>query len=135
MNCLATSANVLLLVSRTAVREKLRDALRLYVGRGRRYSVKELSNGTGVPDRVIECAMCDPDSEDYRPLKLEDLASLSSFLGAPFVSAFLELAGLGAFELSGQIPLPSVLATADTNETKEEKRKRLIRELAALEGV
>ena len=135
MNCLASSADFSLIVSRTAVREKLRDALRLYVGRGRRYSVKELSNATGVPDRCIEAAKCDPDDPDYRPLTLENLASLSSFLGAPFASAFLELAGMGAFELSGQIPLPSVLATADTNETKEEKRKRLIRELAALEGV
>jgi hypothetical protein len=42
------SANFPLLVSRNAARERVRDALRLHVGRGRRYSVKELSNGTGV---------------------------------------------------------------------------------------
>jgi hypothetical protein len=136
MNCLAASANNSLLVSRNAIREKLRDALRLYVGRGRRYTVKELSNATGVPDRSIEAAKCDPDDPDYRPLTLENLASLCSVLGAPFASAFLDPCGLGAFELmDGQIPLPKVLAHADTSEDTAEERKRLIRRLAELEGV
>jgi hypothetical protein len=40
---------------------------------------------------------------------------------------------LGAFELSGQAPLPKVLASADPQEPTAEKRRRLIRELAALE--
>jgi hypothetical protein len=88
MATLPQSANDSLLVSRNSVRETLRAALRLYVGRGRRYSVKELSNGSGVPDRMIESALCEPDDPDYRPLTLENLASLTSFLGAPFASAF-----------------------------------------------
>jgi hypothetical protein len=130
----ADTANIPLLVSRNSIREKLRDALRLYVGRGRRYSVKELSNGTGVPDRMIECALCEPDDAEYRPLKLQELASLIKFLGAPFASSILEIAGLGAFELmDGQIPLPKVLASAGPDETPSEKRRRLILELAALE--
>lgn len=134
MNCLAPSADISLLVSRNAIREKVRDALRLHVGRGRRYSVKELSNATGIPDRCIEAAKCDPDDPDYRPLTLENLLSLCRFLGAPFASAFLELAGLGAFELmDGQIPLPNVLASADTSESPADERKRLIRRLAELE--
>ena len=123
------SADFGLLVSRNAVRERLRDALRLYVGRGRRYSVKELSNGTGVPDRLIESAMCEVDNPDFRPLSHEALASIAKFLGAPFVSHYLELSGLGAFELmDGQIPLPKVLASADTPEDASEERKRLIRQ-------
>jgi hypothetical protein len=130
------SANDALIVSRNAAREKLRDALRLYVGRGRRYSVKELSNGTGVPDRMIESAMCQVDDPDYRPLTLENLLSIAYFLGAQFASAFLEPAGLGAFELmDGQIPLPKVLATADAPDDPTEERKRLIRRLAELEGL
>jgi hypothetical protein len=136
MNCLAPTVNFTPLVSRTAIREKIRDALRLYVGRGRRYSVKELSNATGVPDRCIEAAMCDPDSEDYRPLKLEDLASIGKFLGAAFVSHYLELWGLGAFELmDAQPPLPKVLSPTPAQESHDDKRKRLIRELAELERV
>lgn len=130
------SADFSPLVSRNAIREKIRDALRLFVGRGRRYSVKELSNGTGVADRVIECAMCEVDNEDYRPLSHEALASIAKFLGAPFASVYLELSGLGAFELmDGQIPLPKVLATADAAESPAEERKRIIRRLAELEDV
>jgi hypothetical protein len=128
------SADIPLLVSRNLVREKISDALKLYVGRGRRYSVKELSNATGVPDRSIEAAKCEADDPDYRPLTLENLASLAKFLGAPFASAYLELCGLGAFELmDGQIPLPKVLAAADAPESPSEERKRLIRRLAQLE--
>lgn len=98
MTALASAGNSPL-VSRSTVRSSIRDALRLYVGRGRRYSVKRLSNGTGVPDRMIEAAMCEPDDPDYRPLSLENLVSISAFLGAPFTSDWLALAGLGAFEL------------------------------------
>jgi hypothetical protein len=123
------------LVSRNAIRERVRDAMRLYVGRGRRYSVKELSSGAGVPTRAIEAAMCFVNDENYRPLALENLASICSFLGAPFASAFLDPCGLGAFELSGQPPLPKVLATADAGEDVAEERKRLIRRLAELEAV
>jgi hypothetical protein len=136
MASLPESADNPLLVSRNVVREKMRDALRLYVGRGRRYSVKELSNGTGVADRLIECAMCDVDNPDFRPLSHEALASIAKFLKAPFVSHYLELSGLGAFELmDGQIPLPKVLASADADEPAADERKRLIRRLAELEGV
>jgi hypothetical protein len=127
-----------LLVSRNCLGEKLRDALHLHVGRGRRYSVRELSDATGVPERCIEAAKCQPDDPEYRPLKVEDLASLAKFLGAPFASAFLEPCGLGAFELNDQPPLPKVFEKADVivaHETPEEERKRLILRLAELEGV
>jgi hypothetical protein len=135
MHCDNQSADNPLLVSRNSIRETLRNALKLYVGRGRRYSVKELSNATGVADRMIECAMCEPDDPDFRPLTLENLASLCKFLGAPFASAFLEQCELGAFELSGQPPLPKVLCKAAPSVDVAEERKRLIRRLAELEGV
>jgi hypothetical protein len=94
-----------------------------------------LSSGAGVPTRAIEAAMCPIDDENYRPLTLENLISIAKFLKAPFASIYLELAGLGAFELmDGQIPLPKVLATADAPDPAEE-RKRLIRRLAELEDV
>jgi hypothetical protein len=129
------SANIFPLVSRTCVGETIRNALHLYVGRGRRYSVRALAEAAGVPERCIEAAKCMPDDPEYRPLTLENLASLCSFLGAPFASAFLEPCGLGAFELmDGQIPLPKVLASADAPDPAEE-RKRLIRRLAELEDV
>src|SRR6185437_6257593 len=121
------SRNGELLVSRTAWRDSVRKALCLYVGRGRRYTVKELSNATGVPDRIIECAKLDPDDPDYRPLREENLASVGKFLGASFVSLWLEPLELGAFELAdGQIPLPKVLSSAPASEDVADERKRLI---------
>lgn len=124
------------LVSRAAINEKIRDALHLYAGRGCRYSVADLADATGVPERCIEAAKCEPDDPEHRPLALEYLASICKFLRDPFASAFLELSGLGAFELmDGQIPLPKVLATADVPEDVAEERKRLVRRLAELEGV
>lgn len=132
MNGSTSTANIEPIVSRNSIREAHRRALRLFVGRGRRYSVKELANGSGVPDRVIECAMCDVDSEDYRPLPHEALSSITKFLGASFASIWLESCGLGAFELmDGQIPLPKVLAPATPDETQREKITRLSNELSA----
>jgi hypothetical protein len=136
MNCLAPSAHFEPLISRNLSYERLTFALKLHCGRGRRYSVRDLSQATGVPERAIECAMYQPHQAEFRPMRLEYLLSLCSFLGASFASALLEPCGLGAFELmDGQIPLPKVLATADQGGDAAEERKRLIRRLAELEGV
>lgn len=114
------TANIDLLVSRNSLRAAIRKALDLYVGRGRRYTVKELSNATGVPDRIIESAKLDADDPDFRPLREENLMSVGKFLGAPFVSVWLETMGLGAFELmDGQIPLPGILAAEEAADTAE----------------
>lgn len=111
------SANLCLLVSREHAGNKIGAALRLFVGRGRRYSVKQLANGTGVKDRLIECAMTDAGSVDYRPLPPECLLSLMAFLGSDFTNEFLPLAGQGAFDLPDDEPNPGVVATdnADDN--------------------
>lgn len=111
----AASANDFLLVSREQVGNAISSALRLFVGRGRRYSVKQLSNATGVKDRVIECAMCRADSLDYRPLSLEALASVGRFLGAEFTNEWMPLMMQGAFDLTDEEPDPGALA-ADTSE-------------------
>ena len=94
-----TSADNDILVSRNAARNALRNAIRLYVGRGRRYSVKQLSNATGVKDRVIECAMADPDSPDYREPELAAIMSITTFLGETFGSEWVSVAGMGMFRL------------------------------------
>jgi hypothetical protein len=124
------------LVSRNTAREALSKALGMYVGyRGakRRYTMADIEEFAGVKSRVVECVMETADSAEYRKIDIGDLLSLCAFLGQPFINRWLELSGYGAFELSGQIPLPRVLATADETETTTEKRRRLIRELAALE--
>jgi hypothetical protein len=125
------------LVSRNAIREKQRSALRLHIGRGRRFSVAEASEGSGVPERAIEAAMCFIDDENYRPLALENVASLAKFLGAAFVSHYLELSGLGAFELmDGQPPLPKVLASAPSEQlTKDDHIRKAREHLNLAEGM
>jgi hypothetical protein len=117
---LSISADNSLLVSRSDAREAVGKSLRLYVGRGRRYSVKQLSNATGVPDRTIECAICDPEGTDFRPLPIECLLSISLFLGAEFSSEWMRLARQGAFDLPEEdMPPPGAIAAEDAADTAE----------------
>lgn len=113
----SNAANLSPLVSRERVGNAIGSALKLYVGRGRRYSVKQLSNGTGVKDRAIECALCDAASVDYRPLPLEAVISIARFLGADFTSEWLGLAGQGAFDIPDDDAPPAMrLAVEDAED-------------------
>lgn len=114
------SANEKLIVSRYSARDAIGSALRLFVGKGRRYSVKQLSNATGVPDRSIEAAMCDPDDPESRQLSNENLLSIAKFLRAPFAVEWMRLAGLGAFDLPDcDMPTPGELVAEIANDTAE----------------
>lgn len=84
------SADLIPLVSRNLAGETEARALRMFIGRGKRFSVKEAANGAGVKDRVIECAMAGPDNTDWRPLPAGALQSIMSFLGPDFISAWLK---------------------------------------------
>lgn len=109
-----------LLVSREQAGNRIGRALKLFIGRGRQYSVKEVSNATGVKDRVIECAMADAASYDFRPLPNEALLSLALFLGADFTNSWIALAKQGAFDLPDDgDPNPGTFAceTADDGAT------------------
>lgn len=93
------SADISPIISRNAAGTAVCRALRLRIGRGRRYSVKEAANGSGVKDRVIECAMTDPDNTEWRPLPPEALLSLMAFLGPEFTSEAIRATGQGAYWL------------------------------------
>lgn len=110
------SADFPLLVSRSAANDAIRDALRLYVGRGRRLSVKQLSNGTGVKDRMIECAMCGSEDADHRPLRPEALLSICMYLGATFTSEILRPTRQAAFDLPDDEPDPGEIAIDSTDD-------------------
>lgn len=110
------SANFQPLVSRERIGNAQGAALRLFVGRGRRYSVKQLANGSGIKDRVIESAMCAVDSPDYRPLSQEALASIGLFLGATFTNEWIVLMGQGAFDLPDDEPDPGNLAADNSDD-------------------
>jgi hypothetical protein len=109
------SEEIELLVSYNTICERQRHALRLFVGRGKRFSTEELSLGSGVKEKRIHAAIRPVTADDYRLLRHEEFASIAKFLtgeglGAAFISACIEPCGLGAFELmDGQPPLPRTL--------------------------
>jgi hypothetical protein len=114
------NAQLNLLVCGDELDQWVRDALRQFVSRGRRFSVKELSNKTGVPDRMIESAIAALDSEDFRPLKREYLFSILKFLGAQFTTELLLKVGQGAFDLPETEPqMPGELVAECANDTAE----------------
>ncbi len=117
------SADFSPLVSRSAASEHFRDALRLFVGRGRRYSVKQLANGSGVHPRMIESYMAPVDSQEWRRPHLEELLSLASFLGPVFTSEWLRLAHQGAFELPEEDPEPGEIVTENAEDNAEVTRR------------
>lgn len=117
MNALGSADNAPL-VSRDRAVDAVRDAIRLFVGRGRRYSVKQLSNATGVKDRVIECAMAGSDNGDCRPIGLGDLLSIAGFLGPEFTTEWLMLAHQAAIALpDADEPPPGIIAADAADDT------------------
>lgn len=112
------SANLPPLISRERGHDAVRDALRLFIGRGRRYSVKQVSNATGVKDRVIECAMTLAADPECRPIHISDLLSIAGFLGPEFTTEWLLLAQQAAVALpDADEPGPGQLAADVTDDT------------------
>lgn len=105
------AANFTPLVSREQSGNAMSHAINLFVGRGRRYSVKELANATGVKDRMIECAKLGTENIDYRPLPDWAIASIAKFLGAPFVAKWLGLAGIVPID-AGELDIDGMAAAA-----------------------
>ena len=119
MTYMLGSAKTSVNISRTVAGNAVNSALRLYVGRGREFSVKMLSNASGVPDRLIECAMCHPESGDYRPLKTEDLLSIAAVLGPGFTTEMLKPIQQAAYRCDKRDVEPGTLVAdcaADTCE-------------------
>jgi hypothetical protein len=111
------SANIGSNISRTVAGNAINNALRLFVGRGREFSVKMLSNASGVPDRLIESAMCHPEDPDYRPLKPEALLSIAGILGPGFTTELLKPINQAAYLCDGREVEPGTLVAdcaADT---------------------
>ena len=106
-------------ISRTVAGNAINSALRSFVGRGREFSVKMLSNASGVPDRLIECAMCHPEDPDYRALKPEALLSIASVLGPGFTTELLKPVQQAAYRCDRREVEPGALVAdcaADTCE-------------------
>lgn len=116
-----TAAKFAPIVSRNAVDEATHDALRMFVGRGRAYSTKELQRASGVPKRMIECAVAPVDSVEFRPLAREHFWSLALALGAPFLNHVTTvLANVGTFNLpNDELPAPGAVAADSAQDNAE----------------
>lgn len=105
------------LVSRSAANTIFRDAVRLFVGRGRRFSVKQVSIGTGISIRMIESFMAPVDSTDFRKPDLEEVLTLASFFGSDFTTELVSPIRQGAFDMPEEDIPPGQIAAdnADDN--------------------
>ncbi|MCW2405061.1 hypothetical protein M2336_001690 [Sphingobium sp. B1D7B] len=111
-------------VSRTAAFTRFAETLRLYVGRGGRFSYKELERKSGVPARMIEAYRYEPDHEEWRAAPLEHVLSLIAALGPEFASDMLALADQGAFWLPDDgDPNPGEFAAETSENTTEIVRR------------
>lgn len=129
------SADLEPLVSREQAENEFRKAMNLYVGRGRVYSVAQLSKGARVPERTIECfrsyAFGHP---DYRPLHIGHQLSIARFLGAEFTTEWLAVAGQGAFDLpDADDPNPGALAVENSDDNATVTRAAIDGEFDASE--
>lgn len=112
------SAGLSPLVSRNDHFDAVAKALNIFVGRGKRYSYKDVQRGAGIPERMIECYKHLPDHEDWRPIKPEELASLFKFLGPEFTSTYLgKVCDQGAFWLPTGIEPPGAIAADSAEDT------------------
>lgn len=86
-------------VSRIAAYEAVRQGLLAHLRPRGGWTVKMLSNKSGVPDRLIECAKEEVGSEPWRALPFERVLSLAAALGPSFTNEWLILAEQGSFEM------------------------------------
>jgi hypothetical protein len=78
-----------ILIAHDVAQDRLADALRLFIGFGRRYSVAAVAVGTGVPERTLQ-SYC---SGQATP-GLANLLTLMAFLPPEFTAMLIEPAGL-----------------------------------------
>lgn len=95
-----SAAEFTLLVSREHAENKLADAIRLFVGARRRFSVEQLAKGIGLPPNskgkhgkpIYDFISYPSGHPDHRPLHLGIVLSITKFLGPEFTNEWLALA-------------------------------------------
>ena len=112
----AVAAELVPLVSHEQLENAFWRALRMFVGRGKRHSADEVSKGSGVHRRTLDCyrgyAIGHP---DHRPLDYAQKFSIASFIGADLTTQWIGFIGQAAIDLPDFEPDPGELA-ADTSE-------------------
>lgn len=112
------SAELTPLFPREQAENALADALRLFMGKRRRYSYEQVAKGIGYKAKCLYDFLSYPAGHpDHRPLHFGIILSLHKFLGADFTNEWIRLANQGAFELPDDEPNPGDLAADTTDDT------------------
>lgn len=119
----SNSAGIVPNVSRTKLYQAFGAALRLYIGRGKRHSYKDVERGAGVSARMIEAYRYEPDHEEFRPAPVEHIFSIAGFIGPDFLNEILPLIGQGAFWLPEDDLPPGDLAADMADDNAEVTRR------------
>jgi len=110
------AANNDLLVGSVEARNAIRWSLRLHIGRGRRYSVAEVSEGTGVPVWQLNQAMIEAEDSKHRPLPPESFMSVATFLGSSFLQGCIKPTGICVFDPPEGEVSPGQMAANNTDD-------------------
>src|SRR3546814_6614599 len=85
----SNSAGISPNVSRAKLYQAFAHALRLYIGRGKRHSYKDVERGAGVSARMIEAYRYEQDHEEWRAAPVEHIFSIAGFIGPDFTNEIL----------------------------------------------
>lgn len=119
----SNSAGIVPNVSRAKLYEAFGTALRLFIGRGKRHSYKDVERGAGVSARMIEAYRYEPDHEEWRPAPIEHIFSIAGFIGPDFTNEILPLIGQGAFWLPEDDLPPGDIAADMADDNAEVTRR------------
>lgn len=96
------------MISQHAADDALFATIALFMGRGRRFSVKDVELGTGISERTLS-AMIALDPESRRAPSGRNLLLLMSFFGVEFTDRLLSHIDQGARDLNPAADAPGMV--------------------------
>ncbi|WP_374139454.1 hypothetical protein [Sphingomonas sp.] len=87
------TANFVQPISRTQIDLVMHQILMRFVGRGKPFSIVQMSEDTNIPERKLESAKREPGDVEHRGLRLEEAMSIVSLFGIPAQNMVLSLMG------------------------------------------
>lgn len=134
MNAPTETAEIGLIVSRSAAYDRLHRAMMMFVGRGKRHPVAEVAKGTGISDSVLYGWLAGPDSQDWRHPHAGHLLTLCGYIGPEFTTEILKPVSQGAFWLPDVDNLsPGELAADLAEDTADVTRRAADGEFCAVD--
>ena len=110
------TAELVPLVSHEQLENAFWKAIRMFVGRGKLFKAHDVSVGSRVHRRTLDCYRGYPIGHpDHRPLDYAQKFSIASYIGAELTTEWIRFIGQAAVDLPEFEPDPGELA-ADTSE-------------------